>query len=536
MSVSHSTVPRSNSCFSLRNALSSVSQALSVVGSAVSALLGGAAARGAGSLASMGAQFWKSRNPRKLEAAEQPNSLPSPVEKFDRFIEEATGKRFPALTPFQREERYDFLRRLDRGKLKDELAFTFKWPEASPNELAALKNLDTAHPIFQRASLRVIALREFVSGNLTRDEIANLFIFAECKNRYGTEGEQLISQDGRRNGDAIEFLSSHLGGMYSREEIERFLQSVEELPPERSRIYFAENGEGRANSSVLHGIFKFIGNFLMHPIKDDEKSMNLQLIVLTPELTYLLHKAKFGENAIRPNPVLGLSSQADFKKTDRRDVYIPASSSLLDLPVTADGYLTFDPLQVMMHDLMYHCLIESANPHRAVYSELAAYCEDPRTQEPFPGYERVVHQFTDREFLIYIYRLQSGENCYFKDMPEPVHFWREIVESIPNRELSPTKPGPLSRYDYYRVILDRLLGARLGAVADETLNINFDSLKWYLENDCLNDKPELLKELAMQPFMRKKEFTHEVCEDMSRFLADALTEKESEIDSPLVID
>jgi len=265
---------------------------------------------------------------------------------------------------------------------------------------------------------------------------------------------------------------------------------IKTLPPGRTKIYSFIGGQFFYDSFMVV-VVKLMRYFLFRVEKVEHKLgplssgfwghkelTTLRFTVLNPELIDLLYQAQFGQTAIRTNPVLGLSLDTDFKKTDKRDVFIPTPLDLVKMPIDADGFKVSQPIEIMIHDLYFHCMLDSANRHRDIYTGLAECFEKTRTDELAPYGKDLFKFFTDRQFAGYL------EPNYSVFKPDYGYvFWSVVLFQGPMKvfernafkNLDETKHRPIL-VAYYKAVLDHLLGSQR-EVRSDLGDVHFDSFK-----------------------------------------------------------
>lgn len=224
---------------------------------------------------------------------------------------------------------------------------------------------------------------------------------------------QIYSSSGELDHYSVSLLKNSLKHYFNNQDVERFLNEIAKLPPERTTLYFVPiyHGEEDVLSRIL-----LIGHKLL-TLED-----KLQ-VVLSPWMLNALYTAKFGKMQVcLANPVLGNSVSAkNFMNPMQRDLLVPCSLFPESTPVIADNYIA-KPAQFYHHDGAYHVFIESAIPylHRIAWIELAAIYS-PKD----PIYRRIL----DREFKTY-FNTSSSTNA----------FLQELANTVANSEENPAKP------------------------------------------------------------------------------------------------
>ena len=303
-----------------------------------------------------------------------------------------------SLTPRQKAKIKEFFRRVEKKEFASFLKEMKQLPPLTKEQLNALKSQDWKNPIFADPNIERYALRALIYGQLDRLQLSEILLFIECtKRNKNCETLQLYSEPGVRNEAAIERFKSSLTG-YTDKEIEVFLQAMSELPPQNTqfysvpvRHYLQETGE--LDIGIMERVVGSKYRFLIEKRGDLDCQM-----VLHPRLMNGLLRAKYGEQAMIANPILGESLSAEnFKNPRRRDALIPSSLFPKSTPKRADN-LKASPLEFYSHDAMYHIPIESANPHREAWIELADHFRPSAENKHSPD---IYTTLLDREFRSY---------------------------------------------------------------------------------------------------------------------------------------
>jgi len=154
---------------------------------------------------------------------------------------------------------------------------------------------------------------------------------------------------------------------FSPEETQFFMTPVAPILPKEEYRSRLSKGQVDVYNSLIQDRFTLLLNI-------DQPNGIIKQIVVPPRLYSALLEAKFGENAMRIDPILGYSSKEKLSDTEKRIQGIPCP--FVQMPKTVHHVIdTRDPLALFWHD-QSHLYIESANPHRPFWTELAQSFKD----------------------------------------------------------------------------------------------------------------------------------------------------------------
>ena len=433
-----------------------------------------------------------------------PKTLAEKLDEFDtrlQFYINLEAQPAPSLTQQQRIERREFLRRLDKEELREKCISLCQLRPLDPVEKMALQRQDWEHPLFNNPLLSQFALREFIYGRLDRWQIADLLLYHECRNlnRETSEAYPLLLSNGERNQPAIEVLKRSLKVVngFTDEEIERFLQKIETLSPNQTQFY--TNKTENWPASLYGNLLEFLRRIrkLSCFILDDETNPHLKghltQVVIPPLMLTYLYRAKYGEQARLPNPILGDSKSIEnFKHYGIRDVLIPCGGAEPNAPlfpkstpVKADGH-SMPPLLFYHHDAAYHLLIDSANPHRKIFIGLANQMEQRSQKNPALKIKGCYLELLDGDFPEYL----TGRQGWHKGMI----FWQSILYAAHlGRGMNPQFFDDKSFEAYLKEIINYLQNR----VGREHLEVSLRSLDEYLDAE-LDAQISYLEPLRVQ--------------------------------------
>ncbi len=137
--------------------------------------------------------------------------------------------------------------------------------------------------------------------------------------------------------------------------------------------------------------------------------------VPSPQLITETMKAKFGDNAISPNPVFGFSDDPKYwTDINRRDAAIPCR--YFPQPKTIHNFRVDSEYDIYFHDVRYHLYLDSANPYKESWFELAELFWNDNEMRDF---------YLDREARNYYRNEKYGEDF----PPEALFIAQAILKS-----------------------------------------------------------------------------------------------------------
>lgn len=111
--------------------------------------------------------------------------------------------------------------------------------------------------------------------------------------------------------------------------------------------------------------------FLPFSVGFIDEGEQIHNLIIPPKLWQKLLDGEFGKQAIRVKPILGYSVKEKFSDYSERVVSIPCDF-ITSLPEKVHNIVDGkDNCAMYQHDALYHAYIESANPHRAIWTEIA---------------------------------------------------------------------------------------------------------------------------------------------------------------------
>ncbi|MFI5334430.1 MAG: hypothetical protein ACHQT8_04605 [Chlamydiales bacterium] len=295
-------------------------------------------------------------------------------------------------------------------------------------ELRAFKKCEFDHVIFDHEKWPLFVLSALFMGKLSIEEAIRLFLFDACAIHMG--GDNLVEIFSLENDvEAEEVLREGVKGYLSDEELNAFFERMRKLPREET-IFFTCHLPFTFDLKKLEKRDETTWNLLellYHRVKftllliPDFKCNRVTQVVLPPKLVQMLYSMKFGNQTIKPNPVLGRSvSGKNFEDPSKRDVLVPCR--YVRQPEEADSYYA-SPMIFYYHDAAYHAWLESSIPHRAAWIEIAGLFKKQK-DTVFYGY------FLDKEFNLYA-NMPTYPFLARVKLPDPTHiFWATLVEVI----------------------------------------------------------------------------------------------------------
>ena len=311
----------------------------------------------------------------------------------------------------------NFLKRIPPEQQKELLAKIRPMPPMEEREEAQVVNTLSAmnwnDPLFQREDWLYIALKMHSQGHLDDGQMGHLFLYASCKKmpdfQCYTPESPITYQDILKKG-------------FSRMEGLNMDQAIEDLRPYPTpadlqvfsyriarklidlahiKELFSKEGGGPLNETEKNAAFHgyLFNDFKFLPIVEHEKY--LEFLIIPPKLFQQLLCNKF-LFAMRPSPALGYNPTEELSDPEQRVMSISSPLSLIGMVHNA----IVDPNgpAMYLHD-MYHLLLESANPHRAAWIELATLFGNRKGTDLAKAQE----QFLDRDFGLYLKQLCSEE-------------------------------------------------------------------------------------------------------------------------------
>lgn len=241
-------------------------------------------------------------------------------------------------------------------------------------------------------------LKAYAEGLISEQLASKSLLYDQCyrESKKPVVVHRLYGEEGQINSEALALLDKGLETYFSAEERGRVWIALKKLPTVETEFFVIETKvyswttlevESRSLADLNLELALFHQTqFRLFYVQDGAQS-GRQLIV-PPALFYEILKVKFGSTAMEPNPVLGYFAKERLSDPVKRIVAIPCAH--VETPQKLHQ-LDATPLMAYSHDL-YHLYIESGNPHRRAWIELALLA-DPKTRSlvldrDFPFYSR----------------------------------------------------------------------------------------------------------------------------------------------------
>ncbi len=325
----------------------------------------------------------------------------------------------PNLTPVYEE----IVRRAtpkERKALETKLSSLPKIEETIKSLLSALEKGDWDDEIFKNKDFSYYALEAVRRGQLSQNDYGTVQIFWEITQMHPDASSRkkvpIFHPDGTVNEEAKTLILKTLKHditdknqpcLLSPHQIDQLFKKIKELPKVQQQIWVVPH----VNEPIIEGIFT--------PILAELGWFDMMVAPMGVMQAFL--DTAFGENAVKINPVHGLSTWKDIRQSHldgKRDYAI--HSPLIELPENADGkkarWFYFGK-----HDF-YHALLVSSVP--MVYRKFFVECYDIiqrllKTADPDKGSGiidmEVIHFFDNFSFK--------------KESPEDV-FWVQLADLI----------------------------------------------------------------------------------------------------------
>ncbi len=291
----------------------------------------------------------------------------------------------------------DFLRRLKPHERRRLLNSGACLCPADPVAVLAMKKNDFEHSFFQSPNWEVVVFQAYMHKQIDEFTASRLFLYQSC-----LKSKKPMSI---HCGDLDKLISALLD-LEGADFVTDLTQRLENLP-EEDRVFFSiqtpllslsEAQRAIQNKNIDIANFALYFNFYVGFIVDGENRVVEELII-PPRLWQEILYAKFGERAVEIRPVLGYFKKEKMSDPHFRVTAVPCSWA--ELPETIHDLI--DPGQgpaFYQHDAQYHTSIESANPHRAIWVQLALHLKEKGFQDAFI-------ELLDRNFPSYLERFTS---------------------------------------------------------------------------------------------------------------------------------
>jgi len=201
-------------------------------------------------------------------------------------------------------------------------------------------------------------LKAYLEGHLDEMEAAKYFLYLRCLTSSQETCVHSINDEW-----SLRLLSRALPG-WSKAHLRDLLTKAEE------RVFFSFHTPFIEEPLTPIDPANYNVQFLSFSLGFVVEGEQIRNFIFPPKLWQEILNVRFGSNAIRVQPILGYSEQEKFSDYSQRIVSIPADFATVPTQVhnIVDGK---DNLAMYQHDAFYHVPIESANPHRAIWTKIA---------------------------------------------------------------------------------------------------------------------------------------------------------------------
>lgn len=331
-------------------------------------------------------------------------------------------------------EIYEFIKRVPAENFH-KLLSVINPDEYPDGYLTALKTLNVAHGVFEKENREALVYYHYLLGDLSQSEVFLVLIFDQSVRTVGREKVQLHSLTEE---SSLQLLKRGLvcddNNCLTAEMFDTFSRKIPDIAKQDLRFFVVpinqfeidhEKALSQNPPSIIEYLYHEIEQRLMLVRNGDQ----LQMLIVTPNLFFEILKIGHGKNAIKPNPVIGLSKPEDFQSATHRDMMIP--TKLVPAPNRADGFKA-DPLEFLYHDLTYHISVGSTNPFRMMWIELALLAKvndlacvwnrllDKET--PFHYQRAAIKHFAEREI--------HSEEAFWLGIAHNILLMKEIPEGF----------------------------------------------------------------------------------------------------------
>lgn len=337
------------------------------------------------------------------------------------FLASLRGSKSGLLHP----DVYEFFKRVTTAELKDLIGVLQRVAKSPKMRYDQMLARCRSVKLTSDPDLPYFALLAFAKGDLNVMELSQVLLIVECMHV--------------RNKRSVEVFT-----LKNKQNVERVLESVDTLLTEeqkgtlRKKLPLLPISEGcftvldapyvitedltydekaRTNLFILFDEGFDHTLFLTVPNRDSYRQF-----VISPRIAYEICKVMNGPLAMRPNLVIGYSKREDFSYPERRDIFTPCPkvstpSTLHELDATAMG--------MYHHDIAYHYFVDSANPHREAWIELARHAN-----KKFKELAVAIEDLLDRDFMFYIYPKLAKKLFKSDKYEKSTLFWCTFVNHL----------------------------------------------------------------------------------------------------------
>lgn len=370
----------------------------------------------------------------------------------------------------------NFFKRVPLNVLKQITQEIALLPPLTEGIINALKERDYRNPIFQLEHWTYQAIQAFFAGHLDVMTLSHLFLYDSCKDLKGFQCHT----------DQFPTLFSDiLHGLFDKKPSSKdpnehlVATAVQLLPPEDRQIFsflvpymdpceFSIVGE-EPQLDLYNALFHEFNGFILTKKQQTE----LRIFIVPPKMWTCILQHKFENQSMTPTPVLGYKSIEKLSDPSKRVVSIP--SRFTPCPALIHQLRVENVLGMYFHDFAYHLWIESANPHRKAWIELAMLDDLNSSQ--------LKQILLDRNFPVY-----SKLEGKYVPQESSVQFWYSLGKALydPYPDLSPDETEKL------QLELEQGLDRKI--LRHVLANEKIWSLKFDISLDALEEYLELLQE------------------------------------------
>ncbi|MCI5052353.1 MAG: hypothetical protein MRY21_04360 [Simkaniaceae bacterium] len=260
-------------------------------------------------------------------------------------------------------------------------------------------------PIFQREDWPLVAFLAHTHGFISKNQLCQLQLLDTYLSLESTTATAV----------GATILTPEKLAKYGIPDVE-----IMDLPPLERMLFKVAFAPRRSEGEFYLASF----NYTIYEPQLFKKRGRLNII--SPAIIDRNHAAKFPSTVMEVNPVFGYSRRMDrWMKTEERDSHIP--SRFFTNPEKAHDVSSATPFDCYWHDAVYHLYLESSNPYRVFYRDLAANLL--HLNRPLNMSTALI--FLDRDMSIFAkkeIREQLGIEKY-AHIPSCL-FWANMVQSL----------------------------------------------------------------------------------------------------------
>jgi hypothetical protein len=260
-------------------------------------------------------------------------------------------------------------------------------------------------PFCNRSTEQIAALsmQAYLDGNLTIDQLSKINLYLTCKQKDKDVAiHHLVSPNTAMALQNRALLEQSFGDFFSPND---FNALFSELDPAENCEFFTLKypllTKAETNANFAQGLVDFfnLGNYILDfpmGIIPNEQDASYTVCVIPPQLWRKMLAVRFGNHAVEIKPVLGYRPIEKLSNFNERIIGVP--SPFLPVQSTIHEKISVDGIGFYAHDLLYHSYVESANPHREFWTQVALSIRDNRE---IKDNIRIFQTLVDRDFPIY---------------------------------------------------------------------------------------------------------------------------------------